>query len=90
MIIGDSARARGGTSEAFSALIRHSIAWPSESNLALVDGQRRAGGDFDLLIDEIDAGDHFRHRMFDLNARVHFDEIEPAVFVEKFDGAGAE
>ena len=28
--------------------------------------------------------------MLDLNARVHFDEIELAVFVEEFDGADAE
>ena len=33
-----------------------------------------AGGDADHLLDEIDARDQFRHRMLDLQARVHFEE----------------
>jgi hypothetical protein len=48
-----------------------------------------AGGNADLLIDEIDAGDGFGDRVLDLQAGVHFDEIELAVFVEELDGAGA-
>ena len=39
----------------------------------------------DLLVDEVDAGDHFGDRMLDLDAGVHFDEIERAVLVEEFD-----
>ena len=49
-----------------------------------------AGGDADLLEDEVDVGDHLGHRMLDLDARVHFDEIELAVLVEELDGADAE
>ena len=49
-----------------------------------------AGGGADLLEDQIDVGDHFRHRMLDLDARVHLDEIELAVLVEELDGADAE
>ncbi len=30
----------------------------------------------DLRLDDVDAGDDFGHRMFDLDARVHFDEVE--------------
>jgi hypothetical protein len=39
---------------------------------------------------EVDAGDVLGHRVLDLNARIHFDEVELAgrdVF-EEFDGAG--
>ncbi len=49
-----------------------------------------AGGDADLLEDQVDVGDHLGHRMLDLDARVHLDEIELAVLVEEFDGADAE
>ena len=55
-----------------------------------VSDSSRAGGDADLLEDQVDAGDHLGHRMLDLNARVHFDEIEFAVLVEELDGADAE
>ncbi len=49
-----------------------------------------AGRDADLLDHEVDVGDHLGHRMLDLDARVHLDEIELAVLVEEFDGADAE
>ena len=49
-----------------------------------------AGGDADLLDDEVDVGDHLGHRMLDLDAGIHFDEVELAVLVEEFDGADAE
>ena len=41
-------------------------------------------------LDEIDAGDLFRHAMLDLQARVDFEEVELARVrvVEIFDGAG--
>jgi len=35
--------------------------------------------DMNLPCDEIDAGDHFGHRMLDLEPRVHFEEIKPAI-----------
>ncbi len=47
-------------------------------------------GDEDLGTDKIDAGDHLRHRVLDLDARVHLDE-EPLMRVhidEEFHGAG--
>ena len=49
-----------------------------------------AGGDADLLEHEIDVGDHLGHRMLDLDAGVHLDEIELAVLVEELDRADAE
>jgi hypothetical protein len=50
-----------------------------------------AGSNQQLAADQIDAGDHFGHRVFDLDARVDLDEEElAAVDVEQeFDGAGA-
>ena len=60
-----------------------------EADVALLDRQGRARGDADLLVDEVDAGDHLRHRMLDLDAGVHLDEVELAVLVEELDGAGA-
>ena len=52
--------------------------------------QIAAGGDADLLQDQIDVGDHLGHRMLDLDAGVHLDEIELAVLVEELDRADAE
>jgi hypothetical protein len=51
---------------------------------------RQAGGHADLLAHEVDAEDAFGHRMFDLEAGVHLDEVELAVLVEELDGAGAD
>ena len=48
-----------------------------------------AGGDADHLLDEIDAGDEFGHGMLDLQARVHFQEVEALVLAgDELDGAG--
>ncbi len=44
-------------------------------------------GHADLLLHQIKAGDHFGHRMLDLQPRVHFDEIEFAILIEKLDRA---
>ncbi|MNV02564.1 hypothetical protein D3C71_928030 [compost metagenome] len=38
-----------------------------------------------LLLDDIDAARFLGHRMFDLQAGIHLDEIESAVFVEEFE-----
>ena len=64
----------------FSALMRHSMAWPRNSigpGRHLV--QRLALRDADLALDDVDAGDEFRHRMLHLDARVDLDEVELAV-----------
>ena len=69
--------------------MRHSIAVPAKFHRP--DGvlQFFAGGDADLGLDQVHASDHLRDRMLHLNARVHFDEVERAVFVhQEFDRAG--
>ena len=58
------------------------------ADVLLAEGQRLAGGDGDLRLDQIDAGHHFGHGMLDLNPRVDFDEVEVVVLVEdELDGA---
>ena len=61
-----------------------------EHDVLLLQFERAAGGDADLLAHDVDAGDRFGHRMLDLQARVHLDEIEVAVLVKELDRAGAE
>ena len=52
--------------------------------------QLLAGGDADHLLDEVDAGDQFGDRMLDLQAGVHFEEVERAVLPgDELDRAGA-
>ena len=51
--------------------------------------ERLAGGDLDLRPHEVDPGDHLGHRMLDLQAGIHLDEVELAVLVQELDGAGA-
>src|SRR5689334_3813312 len=63
---------------------------PRDRHLVLGERQVAAGGDADLLEDQIDAGDHLGDRMLDLDTGVHLDEIELAVLVEKLHGADAE
>ena len=50
----------------------------------------RAGCDLDLLIDDVNPGDHLRDWVLDLHARVHFDEEELSVLVEELDRPGAD
>ena len=80
----------GRNDTGFSALMRHSMAWPWNFTSLCVSIEIVAGGDADLLEDQIDVGDHLGHRMLDLNAGVHLDEIELAVLVQELDGADAE
>ena len=55
-------------------------------DIALLISQRRAVGDDELLLDQVDAGDFFRHGMLHLDARVHFEkkEVERLSIDEKF------
>ena len=69
--------------------MRNSIAWPRSSAPA---GRREPlpRGDAELRAREIDAGEQLRHRVLDLEARVHLDEVEALVCVhEELDRAGA-
>ena len=61
-----------------------------ESNVVLRNGKGRAGRDLDLLIDDVNSGDHFSDRVLDLHARVHLDEEELSVLIEELDRPGAD
>src|SRR5471030_2809226 len=60
-----------------------------QHHVALAEAQLLAVGDADLFLHDVDAGDHFGDRVFDLHAGVHLDEIELAVFIQELEGAGA-
>ena len=60
-----------------------------ELDLLLRDRKRLALGDADLLAHQVDAGDHLGDRMLDLQAGVHLDEVELAVFPQELDRARA-
>ncbi len=70
--------------------MRHSMEWPRISIFRRQNGaEALAGGDAQLRLHEVDAGDGFRDRVLHLDARVHLDEVELAVLVhEELDGAG--
>ena len=74
----------------FSALMRHSMAWPRNSTgPGRISAQRLALRDADLALDDIDAGDELGDRMLHLHARVHLDEVELAGLVhQELDRAG--
>ncbi len=69
--------------------MRHSIEWPVHRASALIDLQTAALGDLDLLLDDVETARHFGDRMFDLQARIHLDKIEPAVLEEKLESPDA-
>ncbi len=73
-----------------SALMRHSIEWPRRSIDRLVERERFAGGDPELLGDEVERRDHLGDAVLDLQARVHLEEPELAVLVEALHGASVE
>src|SRR3569623_2559884 len=61
-----------------------------DDDVLLRAGQVTACSDTNLFQHEIDACNHFSDRMLDLDAGVHFDEIELAVLVKELDGTDAE
>src|SRR5204863_9642881 len=61
----------------------------AELDVLLAKRQRVAARDPDLLADEIEAGDRLGHRMLDLEAGVHLDEVEFPILPEELDRAGA-
>ena len=73
-----------------SAQRRTSIAWPSKRTASWRERQRLAGGDAELPLDQVEAGDRLGHRVLDLQPRVHLHEVEGAVRLEQeLDRAGA-
>ena len=61
----------------------------AEYQFFLGDRQVATVGDANLFAHQIEARDHFGHRMLDLQPGVHLDKIEFVVLVQKLDRAGA-
>ena len=55
----------------------------AQADVLLAVAERLAGGDADLLGDDVDARQHLGHRVLDLDAAVDLDEVEVAVAVEQ-------
>jgi len=67
----------------------------ADRELLLRQRQRLAGRDAQLPLDEVEAGDHLGDRMLDLQARVHFHEVEGTAHFahcvgDELDRAGAD
>src|SRR5690606_9309209 len=62
---------------------------PANLDVFLLQRQGLAARDPQLLLDDVDAGDHLRYRMLDLQPGVHLDEIELPVLVQELEGPGA-
>ena len=58
----------------------------TDADVLLGDRQGLTGGNAQLLLDEVDAGDHLGDRMLHLDTGVHLDEIELAVLVQELEG----
>ena len=56
---------------------------PAEDDLLLPQAEPVAGGDADLLGDEVDAGEHLGDRVLDLDPAVDLDEVEAPLRVEQ-------
>src|SRR3546814_15820675 len=61
----------------------------SDHDVFLPDRQLLAAGDQQLLAHQVDAGDPLGHRVLDLDAGVHLDEVEAAVLEQELERAGA-
>src|SRR5690606_35674431 len=62
---------------------------PTDDHILLLQAQGQAATDLDLLLEDVDTGDHLGDRMLHLDTGVHLDEEELTVLVEKLEGAGA-
>ena len=63
---------------------------PAQSERFALDGHVAAGRNQNLVLHQVQHRHHFRNRMLHLNARVHLQEVEVALFVhQQFDGARA-
>ena len=66
-----------------SAAIRHSSAEPRELHILLPVAEPLAGGDAELLGDEVGAGHQLRDGMLHLEPGVHLQEVELPRLVEQ-------
>src|SRR3989338_2345164 len=60
---------------------------PPELNVALLEGQLLIGGNANLLLPDVNAGNHFGDRVVHLDAGIHFDEVKLVVLEQEFERA---
>ena len=70
--------------------MRASIGVAGDADGFLGSRQRLAGGDAQLPFHQVEAGDHFGHRVFDLQPGVHLQEEEAGFVRDEFHRAGAD
>jgi len=76
----------GGGSEIVSGILRIDAEFDGVSQGAKViefGAEAFAGSDFDLLFDQVDSVDLFGHRMFDLDAGIHFEKVKVAGIIDE-------
>ena len=73
----------------FSALIRHSDRIAGEPNFCLAVAEWGTICNAQLFAHDIDAAYHLADGVLDLKTRVHLDEEEIAVLIQKFESADA-
>src|SRR5262249_7696264 len=61
-----------------------------ENHVLLGERKREAGGDANLLANQVDAGDGFGDRVLDLQTGVHLDKEELAILPQELDRADSE
>ena len=61
----------------------------TNDDVVLGEAQWLARGHQDLLLDDVDTCDHLGHRVLDLYAGVHFNEIELTILVQELEGTCA-
>jgi hypothetical protein len=54
-----------------------------DNNILLVDFQLVSGGNPNLLLNDVQTGNHFRYRMFYLDTGIHFHKIKSPVLVNQ-------
>ncbi len=76
----------GGGSEIVGGILRIDAEFDGVSQGAKViefGAEAFAGGDFDLLFDQVDPVDLFGHRMFDLDTGIHFEKVKVAGIIDE-------
>ena len=58
-------------------------------DILLADRQGQTSSNVQLLFDDVDASNHLGHRVLNLHAGVHLNEVEVAVFIEELERASA-
>ena len=87
MPVGDAARA-GHKGERVFGVDATLHGMTAERNILLTEQEFFSCRHTNLLLHQINSSDELRHRMLNLNARVHFDEIKLAILIQKLKRTG--